>query len=179
MKGSGCPRCGGQERYTTKTFKKTYQSKHGEDVTIIGEYVNSKTNIDCKCSCGATWSATPNNLMTGSGCPNCFSSKGEKYISNILTQLGIEFEEQFKDPSCIDKRMLTFDFRIGNILLEFDGNQHYEFNHFFHRTKASFQAQQKRDKIKTHWAKNNQYTLYRVRSTQEFEELLPKIKRLI
>jgi len=55
-------------------------------------------------------------------------SLGEKYVLNILTELGIENKTQYRDRACKNKRCLPFDFSIknnGKKYLEFHGGQHY------------------------------------------------------
>lgn len=51
------------------------------DIEVLGEYINKKTKIKCRCKqCNNVWDAMPSNL-TGhhTGCPNCSSNKrGEK-----------------------------------------------------------------------------------------------------
>jgi len=55
-------------------------------------------------------------------------SLGEKYVLNILTELGIKNDTQHRDEACKNKRCLPFDFLIthnGKKYLEFHGGQHY------------------------------------------------------
>ena len=97
-------------------------------------------------------------------------SLGEKYVLNILTELGIENEPQYRDKACNNKRCLPFDFSIthnGKKYLEFHGGQHYVPTYFGSREektdqlKAShalenFKYTRKNDKIKyNHCAKGN------------------------
>lgn len=59
------------KRKTTEEFKKELELKNSK-VIIIGEYVNYKTKIKCKCpKCGNEWEGNPQTLMGGSGCPKC------------------------------------------------------------------------------------------------------------
>lgn len=48
--------------------------------TIVGQYINSKTKIKCKCDiCGNEWYAIPNNLLKGQGCIICSNKRsGDK-----------------------------------------------------------------------------------------------------
>lgn len=62
-----------------------------------------------------------------------------------------------------DKGVLyEFDILIKNknILVEYNGRQHYQFVKFFQRTKKRFKEQQKRDKLKYKLAKENNYTVF-------------------
>lgn len=55
------------------------------------------------------------------------------------------------------KVLLEFDIYIKNkdILIEYNGQQHYEFTPFFHRTKTNFLKQVRRDKKKLKLVKKN------------------------
>ena len=40
------------------------------DVELLGEYVNARTKVACRCrACGHEWDAVPNHLLRGVGCP--------------------------------------------------------------------------------------------------------------
>lgn len=42
------------------------------DVELLGEYVNARTKVACRCrTCGHEWDAVPNHLLRGVGCPEC------------------------------------------------------------------------------------------------------------
>lgn len=43
-------------------------------ITLIGEYTNSCINTAFKHTCGHEWSAKPNNIIQGKGCPKCSGS---------------------------------------------------------------------------------------------------------
>lgn len=59
------------------------------------------------------------------------------------------------------KVLYEFDIYIisRNILIEYNGRQHYEFTPFFHKTKKRFYAQQDRDEIKAELARKNGFDL--------------------
>ena len=44
------------------------------EITVIGEYVNNKTKIEVKHTCGYEWKVRPNNLLQGSSCPTFFEN---------------------------------------------------------------------------------------------------------
>ena len=79
----GCKNCSiksrsEKRRYTHERFVDKL-SQINSTITIIGQYVSSQTKIECRCNiCNHIWSAKPNNLMNGSGCPNCYNNhKGD------------------------------------------------------------------------------------------------------
>ena len=69
-----------------------------------------------------------NNHLTGQGCPNCNSSKGELFISQFLKENKIEFKEQHSFEGLKMKKNLKCDFFLPkhNVVIEFNGIQHYE-----------------------------------------------------
>lgn len=75
-----------QEEFETKL--KTINDK----IQIVGKYINAKTYIECKCLiCGHVWQATPSNLLSNFGCPQCaMVSRGlkqRKSHSDFLDEL--------------------------------------------------------------------------------------------
>lgn len=66
----GCPYCVGRHK-TTETFKQELLEVNS-NIEVVGEYINAKTGILCKCVIdGHEWSPTPNTLLSGEGCPVC------------------------------------------------------------------------------------------------------------
>ena len=42
------------------------------NIEVLGQYKNSATHIECKCTaCANIWNPTPNDLLRGHGCPKC------------------------------------------------------------------------------------------------------------
>lgn len=57
------------------------------NIQIIGKYQHNKIHVECKCKvCNYEWSAIPNNLLRGSGCPNCKAEKTSKLFSKTHEQ---------------------------------------------------------------------------------------------
>ena len=68
-------------RLTHEEFMEKFYEKNenAENIEILGEYINSRTKIKCKCKIdGYEWEATPNNLLNGTGCHKCKSNKEKK-----------------------------------------------------------------------------------------------------
>lgn len=71
----GCPNCFGNAKKTTTTFISELE-KINPNITILGEYINNKSPILCKCKIDQNqWESTPNNLLSGEGCPVCKAKK--------------------------------------------------------------------------------------------------------
>lgn len=60
--------------YTTESFKKKLKELNRNDIELVGEYVNAHTKIEFKCTKNEkhkTWFASPTNILSGCGCPEC------------------------------------------------------------------------------------------------------------
>ena len=73
--GCGCPECA---KHRIQNAQKCDHDQFVEKLenlnngfTIIGTYVNSQTPVRFRCSKGHIWSAKPNSILNGSGCPVC------------------------------------------------------------------------------------------------------------
>ena len=61
-------------RLTHEEFMEKFYEKNenAENIEILGEYVNNKTKIKCKCKIdGYEWEVKPNDLLNGISCPKC------------------------------------------------------------------------------------------------------------
>ena len=82
------------ERKTSNTnlFRKKL-IKINSNLEVIGKYVTAKTKIDVKCKvCGYIFASTPNNLLSGNGCPNC-----SNHITRTIEQLYEQINENSKN----------------------------------------------------------------------------------
>jgi len=119
-------------QYIDKNKREEFLSrleKINPDIIPLDEYSLVTTRILCKCKiCNKEWKVTPDNLLRGSGCPNCFSSKGEKQIEKYLIDSNILHKTQHTFEECKFKNKLKFDFYLPehNICIEFDGEQHFK-----------------------------------------------------
>ncbi len=95
LQGRGCPKCRTQQGVANnhgKTHKKTTKEfseqlrKIEPNITVLGRYVNTHTNIECKCKiCGHEWEAKPYSLLQGHGCPRCAKS-GTSFMEQFIKQ---------------------------------------------------------------------------------------------
>lgn len=99
----------------------------------------------------------------------CLKSKGEMIISNLLQEAQIDFETQKSFKDCIfpnSNRYAYFDFYLPkfNILIEYDGIQHFEYKNCstFWNNKEEFLNLKKRDEFKNQWAQKNKIILIRI-----------------
>lgn len=77
--------------------------------------------------------------------------------------LSAQLLEEFPIPG--ERLFLDFFMPNHKLAFEFQGEQHDEFNRFFHGTKAGFERSKERDARKRMWCELNEITLVEVRSS--------------
>ena len=133
-KGSGCPRCAKERRVMKRTsnideFIRKIQEKHGINYDFSeAKYVNAITKMAVICPSHGKFFMTPNDLLSGHGCPICSSSRLESEVRKILSENNIDFEEQKRFEWLRLKKPLSLDFYLPkqNIAIECQGIQHYK-----------------------------------------------------
>ena len=185
--------CGCLYKDTPNKYSKNY-SLPQYNTNPFYEYITPSTekwswshqiiwNVKCR-KCGIIYLGIPTELISdknthGMNPCKCWKkySVGVQKIINILTNNNIIFELEKKFASCLSpsNHPLSFDFYLPseNILIEYDGEQHYKT--CFGQNEDKLILQQKYDKIKTEWCKNNNIRLIRVPYFKKFtnlEELL-------
>jgi len=182
--GTRCPKCYGTPKKTRKEFLKEVYNLVGDEYTVLGSYRGTNTRIRMKHNiCGHDYLVKPSNFKSGSRCPKCNESKGEKLISDILNKLDINYIREKTFPNCKYKRKLRFDFYIKslNLCIEFDGIQHFEQTNFHSsniRDRNKLEDIQIRDQIKDNYCKDHNIMLKRFRY-DEIDNLEDKITKLI
>ena len=179
--GYGCRMCRGSNlsklyRDTKTQFidksLKIHGNKFGYEKVI---YENNKTPVIITCKIHGDFSQPPSNHLKGNGCPKCKSSKGEIKISNFLKNKSIEYNTQQTFDGCVNPKTnykLRFDFYIPskNLLVEFDGKQHFSSGGFVNGKHKIVSEDVKylkyKDSIKTNYAYKNGIKLLRIKYTQ-------------
>jgi len=177
-RNSRCPRCAGNARMDTEGFKEYMNSILGDNYSVMSNYSNMHIKVTMKHTvCGTIWDVEPSSLVQGTRCPFCSLSKGEQLIYDILKHHEVSFSQQKCFEGCVYNRPLRFDFYIesSNLLIEYDGMQHYQPIDFAGRgadfAEELFISGKIRDEIKTKWAKDNNIKLLRVPYTLSEEEI--------
>ena len=98
-------------------------------------------------------------------------------VERVLISLGIEYIPQFKFDNLSDKSRLSYDFYLPkhNILIEYQGIQHYEPIQIF-GGESSYAKQKMHDKLKRDYAEENNFKLLEIKYT---EKSFNSIKALI
>lgn len=163
LHGNGCPVCAKIKKSNSflKTSKKYIQEckEQGYDLPVE-DYKGNKIKIKHRCNKGHVYYQTPSDHLQGIGCPICKESHGERFIRNYLDKNHIKYESQKKFKDLKDSKPLSYDFYLPdyNILIEYQGKQHYESFEYF-GGKNKFKSQQYHDKLKKEYAKEYNYKL--------------------
>jgi len=72
LRGVGCPHCGGNIKHSKDSFIHRALEVHGDSYIYDNiNYVNFKTKINITCPMHGDFAQTPNNHLSGKGCPKC------------------------------------------------------------------------------------------------------------
>lgn len=169
--GQGCPICGVEKRIKSQTktiswFIEEANKIHG-DKYDYSRFIYVKRRVKGKiiCSIHGEFEQTPDVHLDNHGCPKCgFESKGETAIRNLLTKNNIKFipEKKFRDCKNIGELPFDFYLPIQNLLIEYDGIQHFRSIDFF-GGKEGLDELRKNDEIKNNYAKENNIKLLRIK----------------
>jgi very-short-patch-repair endonuclease len=114
--------------------------------------------------------------LKGIGCPICKQSKGEDKVKLYLESNKIKFQQQKTFKNCINPNTnykLRYDFYLPehNLLIEFDGIQHFRPSTFNgkidkEQTLKLFEQTKFTDNIKNNYARENNIRLLRIPYTK-------------
>jgi hypothetical protein len=171
LNGCGCRKCGDERTYkalfdTHEDFINKARAAHGSKYTYPERYERTSKPITIICPKHGPFSQKPDSHTAGHGCERCSESWGEREVARILEREGIEFEVEKRFKECRDKLPLSFDFWIPalNTLVEYDGEQHFRTNAFFGGVER-LKLTQRRDRIKSRYAKRTGKKLIRIKYT--------------
>jgi hypothetical protein len=184
------PACYGHK--DTEGFIQAVKEKHGDQYTVIGEYLNNREKIEViHNECGHQWRVIPKDLMNEERCPNCITSKGERFMTKLLEKKNIKFEPQYRFDDCRNIYPLPFDFAVfvnGELgLIEFDGSQHFKDSSGFWGGRHGFEEVQSRDNIKNKYCEDKGIPLLRIpywwirndRAERELDMFLSKLESAV
>jgi hypothetical protein len=174
--GHGCKKCSNNYRKSNFEYieacKLVHNNFYDYSTTL---YKSNKTKVRVICPLHGEFLQMAQHHINGCGCPNCDKSKGELTIEKILTTNKIEFKPQKTFEDCLSGKgnKLRYDFYLleENILIEFDGQQHYKSVDYFGGT-SSYEELVKNDKIKNNYCIENNIGLIRIKYNQNIGEIL-------
>lgn len=165
----------------------TFESHHKAQFWCYDKNEKKPEEVSMKCRRAYWFSCPVNNrhkdfkisikgILQGKFCKKCKSSKGETKIRRILSNMNINHIEQYK----INPNNYRYDFYITdyNLIIEYQGQQHYSFVKFFHKTLKRFQEQLERDSFKKAIALRHHYDYLEI-NHKEFKNLEHILKNYI
>jgi len=175
LNGQGCIICSGRFNYTTKEFIEKAKVVHGDkyDYSLV-DYKNNYTKVKIICpKHGIFEQSFKQHISLKHGCPICNESKGERVVAKYLNSKNIQYIREHRFNDCVNKQPLPFDFYLPNknILIEFDGKQHYEPVKFFGGEKG-LKYRQQNDTIKTEYCMSNNIKLIRINYIKDVINIL-------
>ena len=170
---------------TKKKTNKEFLSELGEECLKEFEFLEEYKNIDTKIKikhkkCGTVFELSPYKLIYRHNkkyCPICYYKKshGEIEIAAFLENKKINYYREYAFQDLSNRK---FDFYLPeqNIIIEFDGEQHFKPVDFF-GGEDSFKDLQKRDYEKNQYCLKNKITVFRIPYTQinNIEKILSEI----
>lgn len=187
-RGSGCPKCKvlklrHDRTKTTQQFIEDAVKVHGNIYDYSKtEYTGASKKVSIICPKHGEFFKSPiGHVANKQGCPKCRASTGELIIMRWLEENKINYIPQKSFSDCRNPKTnypLKYDFFIPdlNILIEYDGKQHFErscFSKHF-KTQKELEETQFRDKVKTQYSEKNGFKLIRI----PFKEK-PNIKTIL
>ena len=190
--GRRCKICSyiGRGAFTHEEFLNKIKEKLGEETlneyTFLETYKGIDTPIMVKHNCEKCnyhkYPVRPSNFLTGRRCPVCMDFKGPKKIMEYLAKNNINFEPEHEIKDCKVKRPLPFDVAVLNdnkelvLLIEFQGEQHYNYVDFFHKTDDKFVERIIYDSVKRAYCEYHNIPLLEIRYDEfdNIEEILER-----
>jgi very-short-patch-repair endonuclease len=169
-----CPDCSPTKKLTLEDAHEAARENGG--LCLSTEYINIDSDLIWQCEFEHTWPATLHNVRHhNSWCPICKESKGEKAIRLWLENNDIDYDSQFQ----IEGYRHFYDFYIPtvNLIVEYDGIQHFQHVPFFHR-EYSLEYRQDLDKQKMIRAFQNGYSMLRIHY-KDFDKISELLSSLV
>ena len=172
-----CPKCAKQkniQNLLTSINARCYDYQPGQKfgkLTLIEKLDIKNSNgcfyWKCLCDCGCFTQIDTGHIGKTLSCGSCLKSKGELKILQVLQDNQIKFEKEKTFSTCKmpdTNGTPRYDFYLPdyNLLIEFDGEQHYRANNNFWNTKEKVLRTQEIDQYKNQWALLNNIKLKRI-----------------
>lgn len=186
LRGEGCNLCSKNKKMSNFSFIEKCKTIHNDkyDYSLI-DYRGAHYKVKISCPKHGIFYQKASHHIKGIGCPTCRESRGERKIRKFLENHHIDYIPQYKIPKCKNIKSLPFDFYIlsKNILIEFQGPQHYMLIDFsgyssYEINLKNFNYTQQNDQIKRDYCKNNNISLIEISYKDNVEEKLKAIFNL-
>lgn len=175
--GSGCKQCAtDKSKHSLEYIKNKFQER-GYTLTST-EYVSCDEKLQFTCSKGHETEISYSKLRRGRGCNCCFFKNEQKCREILEAYFNTKFPK--RRPSWMNRLELDGYCEELGIAFEYNGEQHYEYNPFFHRGGLDdFNKIVSNDKLKLVYCKENKVTLLVIPHTVKFNDLEEYILAII
>lgn len=183
--GCGCKYCGQERTAASKrlSFDEVQKIfKQNDMILLEQEYTNTSQLLAYICEhhkdIGVQYMTTSNAYRNH--CPYCHMLKGENKIKDFLlnNQIIYEFQKTYDDLFGVGDGKLSYDFYLPDyhILIEYNGEQHYEPVQYF-GGEEKFKIQQEHDRRKREYAKQHKINLIEIPywDIQNIDDILSNI----
>jgi very-short-patch-repair endonuclease/Zn finger protein HypA/HybF involved in hydrogenase expression len=183
LAGKGCPKCALKNRTLDRfSFIKKSKKIHGKRYTYQkSSYKNNTIPITITCREHGDFDQLPKHHLVGKGCPSCNSnSTGESMVAVYLDEIKIQYEQEiplFKNPETGCYLRADFFIEKLNLVIEFDGLQHFEPIEYFGGEEHHLQCVS-RDKIKNNYCKKQGINIIRIPYYKK-NEIRPILNKVI
>lgn len=179
--GTRCPNCShGSRLKDDLKFKEEVKTLTNGEYEFRGTYINCKTKTEIYHSkCGNTYLVEPRLFINGKRCPFCANKKlesnGVLKIKNFLDKNHIKYEQEYFFENFVNKSNIPFkfDFYLNDydLLLEFDGFQHFQPMRFKNEKKQldKFNRLRETDILRNNYCIENKLRLARISYKDEKE----------
>lgn len=155
---------GEEKRHSTQYIKEYIEGINNNKLLNPEEYQGTFVrNLNILCSCGKIFTTSFSNYSRA-GVNKCYScsckeSSGEQRIRKFLEYNNIEFIQEKRFVDCRDIKPLPFDFYLPkyNLIIEFDGQHHFEEVGF-----ANHEITKRHDAVKDQYCQSHNIDLLRI-----------------
>lgn len=172
LSGYGCSKCGDNHQYNNDEFIEKAKIKHNNKYSYDNtNYKNANTKIIITCPIHGNFTQKASEHLFGKGCSQCSNNSGSKkikIIDNFFENEDVIIEHRFND--CKNINPLPFDRYIlkYNLLIEYDGEQHFTPVMHWGGVDALIQTQL-RDSIKNQYCIDNNINLLRIKYDEDIQ----------
>ena len=135
LEGHGCKKCSNRNRPSTEEFIEKAKKIHGDkyDYSKVEYGKNNKEKVEIICPKHGSFYMKPvNHTVQHQGCPECSKenkSLGELKIKNFLDSLNIKYIHDKASIKCLGRKRPDFYLPDYNLVIEYDGKQHFSQPH--------------------------------------------------
>ena len=183
MQGSRCKFCNYDNYRMTidefiKKAREIHASRYDYSESVYGN--NGKEPLKIICKQHGEFFQTPNEHLTGSGCPKCRLKSQNKLYDKLVKDIDCEILFEYS-PDFLERQRFDIYFPEYNIAVEYNGEQHYFPKDFF-GGQSGFENILERDERKRNKCKENNCHLFELKydyNENDYAELVGKITLII